>query len=368
MLRLLHTGDLHLCSSFSAFSPRVAAKRRERQFEALEQLLADAVRAGAQLLLFAGDCFDSTTPDPGSVQRFFNLLGKQPVPSVIAPGNHDYYLRGGFYDTVTIPSNVHLFRSSELSSVDFPELGATVYGYAFTGEMMQTPNLGRAIERAHDRINVLLAHADLISPISKYAPISAGQLERTGFLYAALGHVHKPTKPRRCGHTIAAYCGFFAGRGFDELGPGHANMVVIQERNIVVEPMVTVADRFEERELDCTGAATTEDVRSRVAAYLAAEKLPPETALRLHLTGQVVTGCRADKASIARLGKDYALFEVADETLPIYNAEYLEQDPGIKGAFYRAMVAHLQSDNEQERATAAEALRLGFAALSGREV
>ena len=136
----------------------------------------------------------------------------------------------------------------------------------------------------------------------------------------------------------------------------------------MVDPMETVADRFEERELDCTGAATTEDVRSRVAEYLATEKLPPETALRLHLTGQVVTGCRADKAAISRLGKQYALFEVEDETLPIYNAEYLEKDPGIKGAFYRAMVAHLQSDNEQERATAAEALRLGFAALSGREV
>ena len=317
---------------------------------------------------FAGDCFDTTTPEPGSVQRFFNLLGKQPVPSVIAPGNHDYYQRGGFYDTVTIPENVHLFKDPALSSFDFPELGATVYGYAFTGDTMPTPDLGRSIERAHDRINVLLAHADLISPISKYAPISAGQLERTGFLYAALGHVHKPTKPRRCGHTIAAYSGFFAGRGFDEPGAGQANFVEIKAKDIVITPMVTDADRFEIRTLDCTGAATTEDVRSKVEAYLAAEDLPADTALRLHLTGQVVTGCRADKAAIARLGKSLALFEVEDETLPIYNAEYLEKDPGMKGAFYRAMVAHLQSENEQERAIAAEALRLGFAALSGGEV
>ena len=142
----------------------------------------------------------------------------------------------------------------------------------------------------------------------------------------------------------------------------------IQEKNIVVTPMITEADRFEERVMDCTGASNTEDIRTRVQALLEEENFPAETALRLHLTGQVEMGCRPDKAAIAGVGRELSLFEIEDETLPIYDAEYLEKDPGMKGAFYRAMVRRLQSENEQERATAAEALRLGFAALSGREV
>ena len=46
MLRFLHAGDLHLGSAAAAFSPRVAARRRERQLAALERLIADALAAG----------------------------------------------------------------------------------------------------------------------------------------------------------------------------------------------------------------------------------------------------------------------------------------------------------------------------------
>ncbi len=368
MLRFLHTGDLHLCSSFSAFSPRAATERRERQFAALEKMLTDAVRHGAQLLLFAGDCFDTTHPDPGSVQRFFALLGAQSVPSVVIPGNHDYYVKGSFWDAVSVPAHVHLIKDAALQAVDLPELGATVWGYAFTGETMPTPELGLAADREKGRTHILLAHADLGAAISRYAPISAGQLERTGFSYAALGHIHKPARPRQCGRTVAAYCGFFAGRGFDEVGPGHAYFVEIEEKKVSLADFPVMADRFEEQKVDCTGAAHAEDIRVAVAHFLEKAALPAETALRIHLCGETEPGCRADMASIAALGAHLAIFEIEDETLPIYHAAYLEKDPGLRGAFYRAMLPRLQSESEQERATAAEALRLGFAALAGREV
>ena len=56
MLRFLHAGDLHLGSAAAAFSPRVAARRRERQLAALERLIADAlaaVRSGEEPALTA---------------------------------------------------------------------------------------------------------------------------------------------------------------------------------------------------------------------------------------------------------------------------------------------------------------------------
>ncbi len=367
MLRLLHMGDLHLGSPFSAFSPRAAATRRARQLEALEGLLAAARARGVQLLLFAGDCFDSVSPDPDIVRRFFDLLASACVPVVIAPGNHDYYRAGGFWDAAALPSNVCLFRGSDTAYFSLPALDVTVYGYAFTAETHEAPLLPRRHELPDTGIQILLAHADL-SPLSPYAPLSAEALAASGFAYAALGHVHRPAPPRRFGDTVAAYSGFFAGRGFDECGKGHVNLVEIDGTRATVTPLETDADCFRICSVDCTGDGTGEAVRTRVADFLREASFSPETALRVVLCGEVGSLCVPDSVAIARLGVQYALFEVRDETLPLYDKALLEKDPTLRGAFYRAMQRRLASDDATTRAVAAEAMRIGLAALSGREL
>lgn len=369
MLRLLHMGDLHLGSRFSMFLSHEAAARRERQFVALEEMLTRGIEEkGANVVLFAGDCFDSTEPDPNIAARFFAILEGLSVPVVIAPGNHDYYREGGFWDCQPLPANVHLFRGQEMGMFDFPQLKLAVYGYAFTDPTMGSPVLRRSGELEPGRVCVLLAHGDLLQPLSDSAPISAGQLEASGFYYAALGHIHKPMEPRRYGNTVAAYSGFFTGRGFDELGAGQAQLVEISGKRVKVTTLESTADRFEERELDCTGITSGEKIRQRVAAFLKAEQYPRGTCLRLILTGNVGVACKIDRAAVVRLGERLAFFELIDRTVPIFDAEYLEKDPTINGAFYRAMLARLQSEDEETRRIAVEALRLGFAALSGREV
>lgn len=368
MLRFLHMGDLHLGSPFSAFPPRAAATRRARIFEALEAMVADALKKEVQLLLFAGDCFDSATPDPDTVRRFFDLLARVGLPVVIAPGNHDPYREGSFWDTDSLPPNVCLFREESLAFFELPELGVNIYGYAFVSETAKAPTLPHRSALPDDRVNILLAHADLLSPLSPYAPLASGALAASGFAYAALGHVHKPTQVRRFGDTVAAYSGFLAGRGFDEPGAGQANLVEIEGGHVNVTHLESTADRFEIMEIDCTGADNGEEVRARVAAALDGAAYNSEVALRVTLIGAVGASCIPDMASIARLGAELALFEVKDMTLPLYDVAFLEKDPGLQGAFYRAMLPHLESEDEAERAVAAEALRLGFTALAGREI
>ncbi|MBQ9802259.1 MAG: DNA repair exonuclease [Clostridia bacterium] len=368
MLRFLHVGDLHLGSSFSAFSPRAAAVRRARAFEALEAVIADALQRQVDLLLFAGDCFDSATPDPDTAARFFDLLARVGLPVVIAPGNHDPYRAGSFWDTADLPANVCLFREESLAFFELPELGVNVYGYAFIGETAKAPTLPRRAELPTDRVNLLLAHADLLSPLSPYAPITSGALAASGFAYAALGHVHKPMPVRRFGDTVVAYSGFLVGRGFDECGAGQANLVEINGGRVNVTHLESTADRFEILEVDCTGADRGEEVRGRVAAALNDAAYSSEVALRVILRGAVSASCVPDVAALSRLGTELALFEVRDETLPLYDVAFLEKDLGLRGAFYRAMQPRLESDDEDERAVAAEALRLGFTALAGRDI
>ena len=367
-MRILHTGDLHFGSALRAFSPRAAHARRERQLDAFANLLAAAKARGAQMILLAGDCFDTPTPDADTVRRFYGILSDCGLPAIIAPGNHDFYRKGGFWDAVTPPDNVYLFDSPALAYFDFPETGVRVYGYAFTGESMPAPALPRASELPADRACILLAHADVLSPLSPYAPLATGELAQSGFAYAALGHVHKPTEPKRFGNTLTAYCGFFAGRGFDETGAGGARLVELNGNTASERVLESTADRFEWRELDCTGLRSTEEVRAHVAAFLESEALAPETALRLSLTGHVGLSCHPDVVALAAEGAHLALFEVLDETLPVFDADFLAKDPTLRGAFYRALLPRLQSADEETRAVAATALRLGFAAIAGKEV
>ena len=371
MLRFLHTGDLHLGSAFAAFSPRAAARRRERQFAALEQLFADARNAGAAMILIAGDAFDTPTPDADTVARFFGIAGAQPLPVVIAPGNHDYRRKGSFWDRIPHPENLYIFEGNSLSRFDFPTLNASVFGFAFDAESAPAPELGRAEEREAGRISILLAHADILSPLSPYAPITAGQLEVSGFDYAALGHIHKPVEPRRFGKTLCAYSGFFAGRGFDEIGEGSALLVEIDGGVVSTKRLASKADLFLIETLDCSGATSGEEVRSRVSAHILDLKkngLSEDSALRLILQGNVTPSCLLDKAALEALGESLALFELRDETVPLLDADYLEKDPSLRGAFYRAMLPRLSSADAEARAIAADALRMGLAALAGKEV
>lgn len=367
MLRLLHLGDLHLSGAFSGFSARAAAMRRVRQLEALEKMLALATERGVQMILLSGDSFDTETPDPDIVRRFFALLDGCGVPVVIAPGNHDPYRQGGPWDSIPLPRNVFLFRESELAFFSFPSLGVNVYGYAFTESTHAAPALPDRDTLPRDRYNILLAHADMLSSASVYAPLTADELAASGFALAALSHVHNPPTARLFGDTMVAYSGFFAGRGFDECGPGHVNWVEIEGSRVRVTPLETGADRFEICPVDCTGAESGETVRRRASEALAKAAYPDSTALRVELCGEVGAACVPDAMAMARLGTSYALFEVKDRTLPLFDKELLGREPSLRGAFYRAMSRRLEG-GEVDRDVAAEALRLGLAALSGREL
>ena len=368
MPKLLHTGDLHLCSPMAAFSRQKAADRRERQWAALEKLLADAKAAGVDLLLFAGDVFDSVTPPVDAVRRFYHLLADCGLPAVITPGNHDYYREGGFWDAVSTPSNVVLFREERPQTVSFPALSLTVTGFAFHDENMEAPDLGTAADRDPEATNVLLCHTDIYAATSHYAPLTRRQIEEARFDAALFGHVHNPQPPCRIGATETAYCGFFAGRGFDELGAGHCNLIETAGHRVRITPREMATDVFAEVSLDLTGATDGEELRRRVADYAAAQNFAAGTALRLHLTGAVSPDCAVNGASIERIFSRLDLFEWRDETLPVLDAEYLEKEISPRGAFYRAMKKRLDTTDPAEKAVAAEALRIGFAALAGREV
>lgn len=119
MFRFLHLADLHLSSPLAAFPSGVAERWRGAQFAALEELLSRAVGAGASLLLFSGDVFDTPRAPREDVARFYDILARAGVPAIVAPGNHDFYTPDGTWHAAPPPENLCLFTERELGFLTF---------------------------------------------------------------------------------------------------------------------------------------------------------------------------------------------------------------------------------------------------------
>ena len=89
MLKFIHAADFHLDSAFAALPAGRAAERR-RESRELAFRLADYVNGrGVQLVLLAGDLFDSAAPYRETGEALAEALGRMRAQVFAAPGNHD---------------------------------------------------------------------------------------------------------------------------------------------------------------------------------------------------------------------------------------------------------------------------------------
>ena len=369
-IKIFHTGDFHLDSPFSGCNVKESDARREALRCAFSAALERAASDGCDLILTAGDLFDCGYVTAETVSRAFSDIEKCGIPLVVTPGNHDPYRAGGIYDRSDNPKNLFIFTAPELSRLDLDGLPVSVHGYAFTSDRIDEPPVTSDKIKLHPtNINILLAHADIYSPISKYAPLSLKTLESSGFAYAALGHVHKAEEPLKTGSTTVSYCGFPEGRGFDELGFGGAMEVTVDavSGEVTAERITLSTRRYMIESVDVTGAESLTEIRSAVLRSVKEKGYGKETSLRVILTGSVSPSLPAD-VRIDTEETGLSLLEVENTTSPIYDDETLKNDISLRGALYRRLLPALSSDDKRERAVASEALRLGLAALDGKQL
>lgn len=367
MIRFLHCADLHLDSPFSGLDAMQSEARREEQRELFRALICHAKNRRVDLLLIAGDLFDSGFTSSSTVKFVADMLATLDCPVVISPGNHDPYTEGGLY-SAAFPENVMIFSSEKLCSFYFQKLNVTVHGYAFTSERHEENPLDSGVALDPSKINLLCAHTDLDVPLSSYAPITAAQLAASGFDYAALGHVHNPEPPTVFGKTLTAYSGCLEGRSFDELDFGGAIEVTVDGNRVTSEKVRLAKHRYMVETLDVTGAERDSEVIDRIRSRIAMCNYREETALRVVLTGALSPEYTPSLDFIKGEIEGLYHLELKDNTTPILDFAELERDLSIRGEFYRELVAKMRSADEQERRTAAEALRIGLCALSGKPI
>lgn len=372
-MRFLHTADLHLDSAFCSCGAKDAQRQREDGRELLRRIFECAKREECELILIAGDLFDSKFVSPESAELFCSLVEESSATVVLSPGNHDPYFENSFYAKAAdrLGDKLLLFTSPELQMFDIDKLGVRVYGYAFTSSVLASSPLADAADVTENGyIKLFCGHAELDSPVSRYAPVMLSELKRFGFEYAALGHVHNVREFEDAEGRVR-YSGFAEGRAFDELGEGGAWIVDIEDGKFDCERKILSKKAFYIAELDISAEDMRGDMEAKLGELVTREAYGASSYIRVILSGiadENELAALIKKTEELRSALGVAHLELIDRTMPVLDLEYLERDTTVRGELYRVLRPKLMSADKTERARAVDALKIGLAAIDGKNI
>ncbi len=361
MLKFIHAADFHLDSVFAALPPGRAAERR-RESRELAFRLADYVNGhGVQLVLLAGDLFDSASPYRETGEALAEALGRMKARVFAAPGNHDWYGPGSPWLTERWPENVHIFRESVMTSVDVPELGVTVSGAAFTGPEQGESFLRGFTAPRNGRFQIGLLHGEAEAAEGRYNPIRREEIDASGLDYLALGHIHKRGEGKS--GVPCAWPGCIEGRGFDELGEKGFYEGLADGGRVSLSFVPFARRRYEVLEVDVTG----KNPRTAVEAAL-----PEDTRgdlYRILLTGEAGQGGADAKALKTALAERFYALEVRDHTRVAADDWARSGEDSLRGLFLRELRRRWDAAGDSaEQEVITRAVRFGLAALDHRDL
>lgn len=369
MIKIFHIADLHLDSPFSGGDIRRSEAGRNRLRQVFRRMMKHIRETGYDIVLIAGDLYDCGFVTEETAEMIRSELGSLPCPVVISPGNHDPYGKGSLYSSSGFSDNVHIFKEEKPTKFDFDNIGVSVWGYAFN-ETVYKENPIKDIETDRRNINILCAHGEIGAPLSPYAPMTYGDIEQAGFIYAALGHIHKAPAIFRSTSCTCAYSGFAEGRAFDEIGKGSALSVSIFETGenseVKIEPLSFSSYSFEILPVNVYLHQNDAEIAASVSLAISEKGYGKNNAVRVNLEGFLDSGYTPSLSAIARKCKDEVDYlEIKDNTLPLGDDSLLS-DMTLRGEFYRIMREKIE--NGERGDIAATAMRIGLAALEGRDI
>lgn len=362
-VKIIHTADLHLGRALPYLNARASARRSEVMLT-LQKITDICKTENADALVIAGDLFESPCPEKDIAAQAFSVLENANLPVIICAGNHDCLLCDSPYFTQKLPDNVTLI-TKEVPFVKIKE-NATVYGASFYDyEMLMSapPSLPDA-----DGINILALHAD-IDTASRYNPINADFLARSGADYVALGHIHKRSKLNNIGNTYFAYCGCPEGQGFDELGICGVYSVTVDKGGCSAEFIPTSRRIHAFEKVDISACEDNIQICNAVSEQLKATYGDNfgDNLYKIHLTGY--QSFKPDTAFIADSLSEHIYFiKVSNKAQAKINYEVLAKEPTLKGIFVRRMLEKLNTCTDGERELINQALMLGLSAFDGEVI
>jgi len=380
MLRLLHTADVHLGARHADLGDRASAQR-ERQFAAFVATIDLAIAEQVDLVLVAGDLFDSNVQPRRSVERVAGQLHRlvdSRIRTVITPGTHDVYDGASIYRSYDLPdlagsaggaAGFVTVLTPDSPEVHFAPLDVVVHGQPFaTKRAPHSPLRGANVARdTRATWHVGLLHAAVAIPgqtdgdevVITTAEIGASHLD-----YLALGHWHSFNQGNVAG-TAYAYSGAPEPVALHQDRAGQVLLVSLDQpdglKRVEVAPRQVGRTRFERLDLDAAGVVSQPALVEALAA-----RADPDLVLDVRLIGVRPDELDLEADEVERqLDDRFMRLKVRDRSIASLTVGPIPPPDTVLGAFIRDLEARIA---EVEAAAEAGAAEEGITADVGDEV
>src|SRR5260370_15758719 len=230
-----HVSDLHLGKK----SPGDA--NGSQRLQTLRRAIATLAAHKADVLLIAGDTFDSPKLDQAIIEEAARSLALAKtdqgtdIPVVLIPGNHDPVEAGRLWTTFrkALKSAVHLVLEPELIAIGKEMF---IEAYPCPTQFSPAPPWEKRLQRpARSAICGVLAHGTLqVGPVPEDEgdayPFTQAEVESLGADYVALGHFHGVYPPwNGDGEIERSIC--YSGTHEPDQDGGDAGYAILAEVN-----------------------------------------------------------------------------------------------------------------------------------------
>ncbi|HUJ73406.1 MAG TPA: metallophosphoesterase [bacterium] len=355
-LRVLLTSDLHLGMKFAGYPEAARAALVEARFTALDRVVAAANESASDLLVVAGDLFESVNAAHRDIVRAAKSLGAfRGRLAAVLPGNHDFIsgedkLWTRFRDSAG--DRVLLLDSAKAYPLSGYDVDACLYAGPCTTKHSAANAIGwvRAASRgAPAAHHIGVAHGSVeglsLDKEGSYYPMRLQELADTGVAPWLIGHTHLPF-PREPGPKDLV---FIAGTpepdGWDCTHEGSAWSLELSDRGAIAAKAIRTGElRFRD---ESRAVQSPADLDRLERDLLAGE--PRRTLARVRLSGRApretldaLEALRA-RLSAALLHLDFRTDQLREEiTVEAIHREY------PAGSFPHALLSQLAGEDDQE--------------------
>ena len=129
-VKILHCADLHIGAAESFLGSRAKSRQAETLIT-FEKIINLARENYVDILLIAGDLFNSNNIDKAFTDRVFECFEHIPQTKIVfAAGNHDPLNADSPFKKYDLPENLYVLDTKDCF-VEFSDLNTRVYGRSF---------------------------------------------------------------------------------------------------------------------------------------------------------------------------------------------------------------------------------------------
>ena len=363
-LKILHTADVHLGAKFLSLGGK-GREQREQLLQTFDAVMDLAASQDVDLLLIAGDLFDSNRVSRPLLEHVASRLEELTAAGLevcLSPGTHDPHGPDSVYRIPRLSGirGLSVFDSEEMEPLQLPELDCTVYGNANMRPFKNKYPLEGLKITDESRWRVGMVHASFEIPdvTEDTYVVTADQVASCGLDYLALGHLHS-LSDRSQGAVRAYYPG---SPEMVRMRKGKFGNVLLVELDddVRVTPVEVGRRIFEELTVSVEDSESAAALEGLLESHARTDKI-----LKLNVEGLRRPGY-PDVAGIAEeMSELFFHIIITDRSSPapatLDPAAYPEDSPA--GAYLRIMRSALPGRSESEAEEVLEAMQVGLSLL-----